>query len=96
MNLKEILQEKREEILKIAGKYGAHNIRLFGSSARGTAGPESDIDFLIELEPGRSLLDHAALLIELEKLLGCGVDVVTEKSLKPRIREQIIKEAVSL
>ena len=85
MDINALLQQKREEILRIAAQHGAHNVRVFGSVARGEAGPESDIDFLVELEPGRSLLDHAALLLDLERLLGRKVDVATERSLKERI-----------
>lgn len=96
MSINELLRTKREEILRIAAKHGARNVRIFGSVARGDTGPDSDVDFLIELEPGRSLLDHAALLLELERLLGCKVDVVTERGLRPRIRERVLKEAVPL
>lgn len=96
MGINELLRTKREEILRIAAKHGARNVRIFGSVARGDTGPDSDVDFLIELEPGRSLLDHAALLLELERLLGCKVDVVTERGLRPRIRERVLKEAVPL
>ncbi len=94
MDKKELLTAKREEILKIAALHGAHNVRVFGSVARGEAGPESDIDFLVELEKGRSLLDHAALQLALEKLLNCRVDVVTERSLRPRVKERIFREAI--
>lgn len=96
MNIEKIIKEKRKEILRIARKHGAYNVRVFGSVVRGEAGPESDLDFLVELERGRSLFDHAALLIELEKLLGCKVDVVTEKGLRNKIRDRILKEAISL
>ncbi len=96
MEKKELLKNKREEILRIASKHGARNIRIFGSVARGEAGSESDLDFLVELEPGRSLFDHASLLLDLEKLLGCEVDVVTERGLRPRIRERVLGEAVPL
>lgn len=96
MNKNELLAAKREEILQIAARYGAHNVRVFGSVARGEAGPESDIDLLVELEKGRSLLDHAALLLDLEKLLDCKVDVVTERSLLPRVRERVFREAIYL
>jgi predicted nucleotidyltransferase len=96
MDIKELIKDKREDILRIAKKHGAYNVRVFGSVVRGDAGPSSDVDFLIELEKGRSLFDHAALLVELEDLLGCRVDVVPEKGLKPRIRESVLKEAVSL
>ena len=92
----EIIKQKREEIFCIAARHGARNLRVFGSVARGEASKKSDVDFLIELEPGRSLLDHAGLLVDLEDLLGCPVDVVTQKGLRPRIRERVLKEAVPL
>jgi uncharacterized protein len=96
MGIRERLQERREEILRAAARYGASNVRIFGSVARGEAGPESDVDVLVDLEPGRSLLDHAALLLELEELLGCPVDVVTERGLRSRFRERVLREAVPL
>lgn len=96
MKLQELLQQKRPEILRIAARYGAHNLRIFGSVARGEADPKSDVDVLVDLEPGRNLLDLGGLLMDLEELLGCRVDVVTEKGLRPRIRERVLREAVSL
>lgn len=96
MGLQDLLREKREEILRIAARHGAFNVRVFGSVARGESGAESDIDFLIELERGRSLLDRAALVLDLEKLLGRRVDVANERGLKPRVREQILREAIRL
>jgi uncharacterized protein len=90
------LKEKREEILQIAAKHGAQTVRIFGSVARGEADAASDLDFLVEMEPGRSLLDLGGLLMELQDLLGCRVDVVTEKGLRERIRERVLKEAVAL
>ena len=90
------LQEKRRQILAIAKKYGAFNVRIFGSVARGEARPDSDIDFLVELEPGRSLFDLGGLLYELQALLGVEVDVVTEKGLRTRIREEVLRDAVPL
>lgn len=96
MDLQHLLREKRTEILRVAASHGARKVRIFGSVARGEAGPESDLDFLIDLEPGRSLLDHAALLLELEAILGCKVDVVTERGLRTRIRERVLQEAVAL
>ena len=96
MDMNTLLQQKREEILCIAARHGARTVRVFGSVARGEAGPESDVDFLVELEPGRSLLDHAALLLDLEQLLGCKVDVATERSLKERMRGRVLREAVPL
>jgi hypothetical protein len=94
MNADELLKARRLEILSLARKYGAHNVRIFGSVARGEARPDSDIDFLVELEPGRSLFDLGGLVYELRNLLGIEVDVVTEKGLRHRIRESILREAV--
>ena len=94
--ISEILRQKREEILRIAAKHGARNIRVFGSVARGEADEKSDVDFLVEFEPGRSLLDHAGLLVDLQRLLGCRVDVVTQKGLRERIRARVLREAVAL
>lgn len=96
MKLYEIVEQKRQDILRIASRHGARNIRIFGSVARGEAKEGSDVDFLVDLEPGRSLLDHAALLLDLEQLLGCKVDVVTVRGIRPRIREQVLREAVPL
>ncbi len=96
MTFEQLLKEKREEILRIAAKHGARNVRVFGSVVRGEADESSDVDFLVELEPGRSLLDLGGLQMELEQLLGCRVDVVTERGLKRRIRERVLREAVPL
>lgn len=94
--LNEVLRTKREEILRLCAKYGAHNVRVFGSVARGEADEQSDVDFLVELQLGRSLFDLGGLQYELEQLLGCPVDVVTERGLKIRIRERVLGEAVAL
>jgi predicted nucleotidyltransferase len=96
MTIEQLLKEKREEILKIAAKHGARNVRVFGSVARGEADEQSDIDLVVEFEPGRSLLDHAALWLELQELLGRKVDVVSDRGIKPRIRDRVLKEAVPL
>jgi predicted nucleotidyltransferase len=96
MDLNQLLQEKREAILQLAAKHGARNVRVFGSVARREADEQSDIDFLVEMEPGRSLLDMGGLLMELRELLGREVDIVTERGLKPRIRERVLQEAVAL
>ena len=96
MEMNERLKEKREDILRIAARHGAHNVRIFGSVARGDADEDSDIDFLVELEPGRNLLDLGGLLMDLQDLLGCQVDVVTENGLRSRIRERVLREAVLL
>jgi hypothetical protein len=96
MAQKELLQEKRKHLLSIAAKYGARNVRVFGSLARGEADEQSDVDFLVEMEPGRSLLELGGLQVELEALLGWPVDVVTEKGLKARIRNQVLAQAVPM
>ncbi|KOP25563.1 DNA polymerase [Hapalosiphon sp. MRB220] len=96
MNIYELLQAKREKILQSAAKYGAYNVRIFGSVARREANAESDVDFLVEMEPGRSLFDLGGLLMELQELLGCEVDIVTEKGLRQRIRERVLQEAIPL
>jgi predicted nucleotidyltransferase len=96
MSIYALLQAKRENILQTAAKYGAYNVRIFGSVARGEADSDSDVDFLVEMEPGRSLLDLGGLLMDLQELLGCNVDLVTEKGLRERIRERVLKEAISL
>jgi predicted nucleotidyltransferase len=92
----ELLQTKREDILRIAAQYGAYNVRIFGSVARGEADEKSDIDLLVNMEPGRSLFDLGGLLSDLEDLLGCNVDVVTEDGLRDRIRNQVLNEAIAL
>ena len=96
MGMSELLKEKREAILRIAAKHGARNARVFGSAARGEADEESDLDLLVEMEPGRSLLDHAALWLELQEVLGRRVDVVSDRGIKARIRERVLREAVLL
>ncbi len=96
MNARELVGAKREEILRIAAKHGARNVRVFGSVARGEADEASDVDFLVEMEPGRSLLDLGGLQVELESLLGWPVDVVTVRGLKARIRDQVLREAVAV
>lgn len=87
------VQLRRAEILEIAANHGARNVRLFGSVARGEAHAESDVDFLVDMEPGRSLLDLVGLGQELEELLGHKVDVLTEGSVHPAIRDRIAAEA---
>ena len=86
----------RDDILQIVTQNGASNVRVFGSVARGEAGPESDIDILIELEFGRSLLDLIAIKQDLEELLECKVDVLTEAAISPYLREHILHEAIPL
>jgi uncharacterized protein len=90
------LARVRAEILAAAARHGATNVRVFGSVARGDADAASDVDFLVDFEPGRSLLDLAGLLVDLEDLLGHRVDVVTEPGLKARIRQRVLSEAVAV
>lgn len=96
MNIYSKLQERRAEIIAIAAKHGACNVRVFGSVARHEADSASDLDLLVEMEPERSLLDLGGMLMDLQDLLGCRVDVVTEKGLRGRIRERVLKEAKAL
>lgn len=96
MRIRELIQQKREEILHVATQHGAYNVRIFGSVARGEASLESDIDFLVDMDPQHSLLDRISLLLDLEQLLGRKVDVATERILRPGIRERVLREAVSL
>ena len=93
MKINEFLKGKRGEILRLASQYGARNVRIFGSMARGDAGPSSDVDFLVDMDPERSLFDMADLVLALEDLLGRKVDVVTESSLYWLIRRRVLKEA---
>jgi hypothetical protein len=92
----ELVKLRRQEILEIAQHYGAKNVCVFGSVARGKASPDSDIDFLVEMEPGRSLFDLGGMLYELQELLGVQVDVVTRNGLRARIRDQVLREAIPL
>lgn len=96
VKLDRLRAERREEILRLAHKRGAHNIRVFGSVARGEAHEQSDLDLLVAWEPGRSLLDHAGLVEDLQELLGVKVHVGTENSLHWYVRDQILREATPL
>jgi hypothetical protein len=96
MGIEELLGEKREEILRIAARHGARNVRVFGSVARGEADERSDVDCLVEMERGRSLLDHVALIRDLEHTLAMRVDVATVAGLKERIRDRVLSEVVTL
>ena len=96
MGIDAILNEKREEILRIAARRGARNVRVFGSVARGEAGPGSDVDFLVEMDSGRSLMDFGALLMDLEELLGRKVDLVEVGGLHELLAEDVLREAVPL
>jgi hypothetical protein len=90
------LATQEADIQRIAAKHGAYNVRIFGSVVRGEAGPESDIDLLIEKGPTTSSWFPAGLVLDLEELLGRSVEVVTEKALNPYLREQVLREAVPL
>ncbi|MGB2936749.1 MAG: nucleotidyltransferase family protein [Phycisphaerae bacterium] len=96
MDLEVLLKQKRDEILLACAKHGARNVRIFGSVVRGEADDRSDLDVLVDMEPGRSLLDMGGLLMDLQELLGCRVDVVTERGLRQRIRDRVLQEAVPL
>ena len=96
MGIDNILNDRRETILRVAASHGARDVRVFGSRVRGTARPDSDVDILVKLEAGRSLLDLIAIKQDLEDLLGCKVDVVTEAAISPYIREQVLNEAIAL
>jgi hypothetical protein len=90
------LRASRDAILDLARRHGATNVRVFGSLVRGDAGPDSDIDFLVDLEPGRTLLDWSSFWQALERLLGVPVDVATANSLRPEVRERALREALPL
>ncbi len=96
MNIPGLLKEKRERILEVAAKYGAYNVRIFGSMVRGEANDKSDIDFLVQLEPRCGLFDWLHLEEDLEKLLGKRVDVIQEEAMKGKMRERALKEAIPL
>jgi predicted nucleotidyltransferase len=84
---------QRDEILRLAARRGARRLRVFGSVARGEANEQSDLDLLVDWEPGRSLLDHAGLVADLQELLGTKVHLGTEKALHWYVRDQILREA---
>jgi predicted nucleotidyltransferase len=96
MELPELVKAKREQILRAAAHYGASNVRIFGSVARGEAHPDSDLDLLVSMEQGRTLLDLIGLEQDLEETLGRKVDVVTEGGVNPHLRERILRDAVPL
>lgn len=97
LSINELLQAKREEIITIANQHGAFNLRIFGSVARGEADENSDIDILVDYSLDKiSSWFPAGLILDLEKLLGYKVDIVTETGLKERIRERVLREAKPL
>lgn len=95
-NLAELLREKREDILRIANRHGAFNVRVFGSVSRGESRPDSDVDFLVDVGPKHSSWFPAGLIVDLEDLLGCRVDVATSDALHWYIRDHILSEAKPL
>ena len=92
----DLLRSKREEILTLVAKHGVMNVRVFGSVARGEERPDSDVDLLVDIEPDRSLLDLVGAYQDLAERLHYHVDMVTERGLKARIRERVLREAVAL
>ena len=90
------LRARRDEILRVAEARGAHNVRVFGSVARGTESDGSDVDFLVQMDDQRSLFDLGGLLMDLQDLLGCDVDVTTDAGLRPRVAQRILADAVEL
>jgi predicted nucleotidyltransferase len=96
VNIEQLLRENRTEIQRIAAKHGAYNVRVFGSVARGDAGPSSDVDLLVEAGSVTSSWFPAGLILDLEDLLGCRVEVVTERGLNREIRDYVLREAIPL
>jgi len=92
----ETLQQQKEEILAIANRHHADNVRLFGSVARGEDRPDSDVDFLVDFQPGSTLFDQAALIDALSTKLGRKVDVISSRALNRHLAGKIQKEAVTL
>ena len=91
----EALRSHRQKILELATRHGARNVRVFGS-VRGESGPQSDIDLLVDVEPGRTLLDLIAFEQDLEEVLGCSVEILTDAGLSPYLQERILAEAAAL
>ncbi len=96
VTLDTLRREKRSEILRLAERHGCHNVRVFGSVATGESRPDSDVDFLVDLDGGRGLLDLGALLSDLHDLLGVDVDLVESRSIHRYIRDRVLAEAVPL
>jgi predicted nucleotidyltransferase len=96
MAIRQLIEEKREDILNIAARHGACNVRVFGSVARGEDRPDSDVDFLVDVGGTTSSWFPAGLILDIEKLLGRPVEIVTEKGLNPLIKDRVLREAVPL
>ena len=96
MITKDDIRKRRDEIIAVARRYGASDVRIFGSVARGDATDNSDVDFIVRFDPDRSLFDHGGLIVELEELLRVKVDVISEGGMRDRFRDHIMKEIVPL
>ena len=96
MTLEELRLTRRDQILQVAARNAVRNVRVFGSTARGETSIESDIDFLVDLDPGRTLMDLGGLLMDLQELLEARVDVATEGMLRPKVRERVLADTVPL
>jgi predicted nucleotidyltransferase len=96
MAIRQVLEEKRNDIVNIAAKHGAYNVRVFGSVARGEDRPDSDVDLLVDVGTRTSSWFPAGLILDLEQILGRQVEIVTEKGLNPHLREHVLREAVPL
>ncbi len=96
MTLRQLIQERRDDIVSIAARHGASNVRLFGSVARGEDGPDSDVDFLVEAGPTTSSWFPAGLILDLEQILDRPVEIVTDRGLNPLIRWHVLQEAIPL
>ena len=90
------MEQHRQAILRLAEDHGARNVRVFGSIARGHAGPDSDVDLLVEMELGRTLLDFVGLWQDLEELLRCKVDLLSDGGVSPYLKDKIYAEAIPL
>jgi predicted nucleotidyltransferase len=91
-----LIKQRRKAIIEAATAHGAYNVRVFGSVARGETDALSDVDFMVDLTPGRSLFDLGGLLMDLQQLLGCDVDVVTERGLRDELRERVMQDVLPL
>ncbi|MBN1508941.1 MAG: nucleotidyltransferase family protein [Sedimentisphaerales bacterium] len=96
MTLRQLIEEKRDDILNVAAKHGACNLRVFGSAARGDDRPDSDVDFLVEVGETTSSWFPAGLILDLEQVLGRRVEIVTDEGLNPHVRDRVLREAVPL
>jgi len=90
------LRARRDEILEVAAAHGARNVRVVGSTARGRPTDRSDVDFLVDLDPTRTLLDLGGLQMDLQRLLGRRVDVAVERGLRDKVRARLLEDAVAL